>query len=149
MRYAIASMLIVLLPGYLVEVLTTTSIQGELAGEAAQSATRQLTQTQDQLSRQIIQQSINSYASLNGFFPETLEELVPDYLSEIPKTTDGQAFLYDLNTGGVRHPSQGWPNTSNNSTTTNTPRSGTAAGQIQNISAEHTRRQLEALDDLN
>ena len=45
---------------------------------------------------QIIVDSLDRYYSENGSLPETLDLLVPDYLPEIPKTTDDQDFRYEF-----------------------------------------------------
>ena len=40
--------------------------------------------------------ALYEYEQKNGQFPEQLEILVPDYLSEIPKTVDGYNFSYGI-----------------------------------------------------
>jgi hypothetical protein len=216
-------LLLAVFPGCLLETLTVTAIQGELASQAAQSATHQLSQAEDEKARVELQQAVNSYAGFNGRFPASLDELAPSYLNEVPRTADGRAFHYDPATGKVMHPravDQGGapaippmtaqdeqnlqalasairdfhtangriptglselhplyiaalPKMSNGQDYVYDPRtggiyhprelraqaaqpapaqpnrSGTAAGQIDNISSEHNRRQMQTLQDLD
>lgn len=39
-------------------------------------------------------QAIEAYTSANGFFPASLDDLVPDYLTELPFTVTDQPFFY-------------------------------------------------------
>lgn len=43
-----------------------------------------------------IVQALNEYKQVQGHFPENLEMLEPDYLSEIPKTIEDDDFTYIL-----------------------------------------------------
>lgn len=51
-----------------------------------------------------IRNAINSYGTATGFYPGTLDVLTPTYLATPPRTVDGRAFLYNNQTGEVRHP---------------------------------------------
>lgn len=42
-----------------------------------------------------IRQAIVAYGTATGYYPMTLDQLVPDYLSEVPKTAGGKDFIYD------------------------------------------------------
>jgi signal transduction histidine kinase len=38
--------------------------------------------------------------------PHSLWELAPDYLENVPKTSDGRAFVYDPRSASIFHPAQ-------------------------------------------
>jgi hypothetical protein len=40
--------------------------------------------------------ALNRYEQVHGQFPETLHDLTPNFLDEIPKTVDGSDFEYQL-----------------------------------------------------
>jgi hypothetical protein len=42
-------------------------------------------------------EAIDKYYEEKGQYPDILDDLIPDYLSEIPHTPSGQAFEYTLN----------------------------------------------------
>jgi len=56
---------------------------------------------------QDVRLAIDSYARDTGYYPSTLDQLAPNYYPEIPKTTAGERFLYDNQTGAVSHPRPG------------------------------------------
>ncbi len=51
-----------------------------------------------------IQDAIIQYGTAIGFYPESLQSLVPQYLASVPKTASGQDFLYNMQDGGLYHP---------------------------------------------
>lgn len=51
-----------------------------------------------------IQNAITQYGMATGFYPETLQSLVPQYLASVPKTASGQDFVYNMQDGGLYHP---------------------------------------------
>ncbi len=51
-----------------------------------------------------VKYAIVQYAQATGYYPATLDSLYPTYLSFVPRTSDGQAFIYNAQTGGVSHP---------------------------------------------
>jgi hypothetical protein len=51
-----------------------------------------------------IQDAINSYGTTVGYYPPSLQALVPTYLPELPKTDSGQDFVFDPQTGFLGHP---------------------------------------------
>lgn len=61
------------------------------------------TQLDAQRQQQILQ-AINAYGTATGWYPPTLEALVPQYLPAVPYTESGQAFLYNPQNGAVQHP---------------------------------------------
>ena len=55
---------------------------------------------------QEIKQAITRYGTAVGFYPPTLQALVPGYLPALPKTTSGLDFGYNNQNGDVWHPAQ-------------------------------------------
>jgi len=51
-----------------------------------------------------IHAAILKYGQATGYYPRTLNDLVPQYLKTVPKTVSGQDFLYDMRTGALYHP---------------------------------------------
>lgn len=92
------------LSGCMLELLTTTAIQGELAAESAQSAARVLSYAQESLSNTELQHAISAYAAEKGHYPPSLKALVPDYLYSVPKTSTGRPYAYNPNTGRLIDP---------------------------------------------
>lgn len=117
-------------PGCLLDVMTTTAIQGELAKENATAATRALDQAQrtaddvssrnaslnaqpqpitaaDRANKEKIRQAINSYGQAVGYYPPSLQALVQyGYLDELPKTSNGQDFIFYPENGALYHPAE-------------------------------------------
>jgi hypothetical protein len=54
-----------------------------------------------------IKTAINQYGMATGFYPPTLDALVPQYLPAAPRTNAGEPFIYDNQTGYLAHPAQG------------------------------------------
>ena len=92
------------LSGCLMELLTVTAIQGELAAQDAQSATRALSYAKESVATTELQQAISAYTAENGYYPPTLEALVPDYLYSVPTTPGGRPYAYDPSTGHLTDP---------------------------------------------
>lgn len=51
-----------------------------------------------------IHNAINAYGTAVGFYPPSLDALVPQYLPVSPRTAAGEAFLYNNQNGEVVHP---------------------------------------------
>ncbi len=51
-----------------------------------------------------IKYAVVQYAQATGYYPTTLDSLYPSYLSFVPRTSGGQAFIYNPQTGTVSHP---------------------------------------------
>ena len=112
-------LLMVLLSGCGLDVLMSSAIQGELQGRQAEEMTRQLQRQQatptagippsDLQTLEQIQQAINQYGMATGFFPTTLDDLVPQYLSTPPRTESGAQFIYNNQNGFLAHPAQHMP----------------------------------------
>ena len=87
--------------GCLLEVMTTTAIQGELAAESAQSAGRAMERAEDSKSKIEIESAVRQYSGEKGYYPSLLNDLVPDYLTVLPVQSDGQSFQYNPQNGAV------------------------------------------------
>jgi len=101
MRFLILSSLMIALPGCLMETLTVTAIQGEMAAQNASSATRTLSYAKDSQAKTQLQHSINAYAAEHGQYPSSLELLIPNYLASMPTQSNGQPYAYDPATGAI------------------------------------------------
>jgi len=60
--------------------------------------------TEDVRKMEQIKYAIVQYAQATGYYPATLDSLYPSYLSFVPRTSSGQAFIYNSQTGAVLHP---------------------------------------------
>lgn len=47
------------------------------------------------------QQAVESYYADYGRYPSSLEELVPDYLEQVPRKADGTPLSYNPETGAI------------------------------------------------
>lgn len=77
------------------ELLTTTAITSELAAQNANVASRVLDQAKTATSQTNAQHAIDLYRADKGHNPPSLEALVPEYLSEVPRRSDGTPYGYD------------------------------------------------------
>jgi hypothetical protein len=57
----------------------------------------------NQMIRQI-QAAIQQYGQDTGYYPDTLDNLYPNYLTTLPRTSSGEAFVYNNQNGYVAHP---------------------------------------------
>ncbi len=106
----------IVLSGCGLDVLMSSAIQGELQGKQAEEMTRQLQRQQatptagipasDMQTLEKIQQAINQYGTATGFYPNSLDDLVPQYLSSPPRTESGELFIYNNQNGYLAHPGQ-------------------------------------------
>ena len=100
LRFAIATLFLVgATTGCLVEVLTTTAIQGELAAQNASAASRQLSKAKESTAEITLRQGIATYYAEKGHYPPTLEALVPNWVAAVPMQPNGQPYNYDPATG--------------------------------------------------
>lgn len=99
MKIMIALLLPVALSGCMLELLTTTAIQGELAAQNASSATRALNSVKEGKARTEAESAIRAYQAETGSYPPSLAALVPEYLPAMPKHPDGTPFGYDAASG--------------------------------------------------
>ncbi len=134
------------LSGCLLELLTTTAIQGELAAQDAQSASRALSYAKESVANTELQHAISAYAAENGNYPPTLEALVPDYLYSLPATPSGGPYAYDPSTGTLTDPVAAPPQV---------PFTATDRQNLQKVKDaiylfwESTRYYPQSLDDLD
>jgi len=49
-----------------------------------------------------LEQAIQEYNAAEGHYPRNLQELVPNYLANIPQMPPGYSLTYDASTGKVR-----------------------------------------------
>lgn len=89
-----------MLPGCILELLTTTAIQSELQAQNASSAMNQLDRTRRMADEMKIRQAIDVYRAENRVNPPSLEALVPAYLDAVPVGPTGDPlYAYDPSTG--------------------------------------------------
>lgn len=101
---------------------------GQLFESPGRAANAQGPTPADQQKIQQINQAINAYGNATGWYPPTLEALVPQYLSAVPYTDSGHPFLYNNQNGDVRHPNaQQQPHHGGGY---NAPRGGSGAGPM-------------------
>lgn len=93
--------MILLLAGCGVELLTTTAIQGELQAQQMKSMQRQIEAVSNQTGKVRLEQALRTYQAENGHYPMSLDDLVPRYLPELPRPTQGGCYSFDLKTGGI------------------------------------------------
>jgi ABC-type glycerol-3-phosphate transport system substrate-binding protein len=48
-----------------------------------------------------LNQAIQQYNAAEGHYPQTLQDLVPNYLAKIPQAPSGHKINYDVNSGTV------------------------------------------------
>ncbi|NLV42479.1 MAG: hypothetical protein GXY15_14800 [Candidatus Hydrogenedentes bacterium] len=61
----------------------------------------------DQQMMTAIRDAITRYGTATGYYPATLDALYPTYLAKPPRTSAGEAFLYNNQNGAVTHPRGG------------------------------------------
>lgn len=101
MRNAILILLTLGLTGCGLDILTTTAITGELQKREAERATGTLERAEQQTERWEVQQAVRAYRAEHGRNPDSLEELVPEYLAEVPTNAQGEPMAYNPATGQV------------------------------------------------
>lgn len=104
MKHLVLVLLVVPFSGCLLELLTTTAIQGELAAENASTATRALDHAKKATQSTSLQRAINTYHAEKGAYPPSLDALVPRYIDSVPTQPNGQPYPYDPATGQLRAP---------------------------------------------
>lgn len=98
-----------LLAGCGVEIVTVAATQAELQKQAAQSATRQLQRAGESTGRIQAERAIQTWYAEKGFYPPSLDALVPDYLASAPLRGNGEPFGYDPATGRLLDGAQAGP----------------------------------------
>jgi hypothetical protein len=61
---------------------------------------------QDYETIQLIQAAIQQFGTDTGYYPGKLDDLYPNYLASLPRTSAGESFNYNNQTGAVSHPHQ-------------------------------------------
>jgi hypothetical protein len=102
---ALKFMLLGLVPlvstGCMLDMLMSTAIQSELQAEQLGTLKRQLDNAQQTTSDIEINHAVQAYAAEHGSYPASLQELVPEYFSQVPTQPNGTAYGYDPSTGKV------------------------------------------------
>jgi hypothetical protein len=109
MRYFLVLMLGVLSSGCLLELMTTTAIQGKLAAESATQGQAAMNQAKDMKGKTELEQAIKMYTFDQDRYPSSLDDLVPRYLPALPLRGNDQAFSYDPRRGKVSNDVQTKP----------------------------------------
>ena len=123
-------------PGYIREIPLQANGQpygydpatGRLFDSPAQAANGAGPTAADHQKMQQIRQAINAYGHATGWYPPTIEALVPQYLPSVPYSDSGQPFVYNNQNGDLRHPNVGqMPHHGGGH---NAPSGGSAAGPM-------------------
>lgn len=101
MRYLRFLLPALLLPGCMLELLTTTAIEADLQAKQASAAQQTLSHVKSDTGQVNLQHAIDLYQGEKGSYPESLDVLVPNFIEAIPPRGDGGAFGYNPITGKV------------------------------------------------
>ncbi|NNG66801.1 competence type IV pilus major pilin ComGC [Caldanaerobacter subterraneus] len=92
----------------LIELIVVIAILGILAAIAVPRVTTSLANAKakaDEANLKILQNAVERYyVEHEGKYPQSLNELVPNYIDKVPKTQDGKDFNYNPSTGEVTLP---------------------------------------------
>ncbi|MDX9975844.1 MAG: hypothetical protein RBU21_22885 [FCB group bacterium] len=99
MRILLLSVVLLGLNGCILELLTTTAIQGELQAQSASTAAKALEYAKESTGQTSGQRAIDLYKADKGENPPSLEALVPNYIDKVPTHEDGSPYGYDPATG--------------------------------------------------
>jgi hypothetical protein len=101
MRYVLALILPFAMSGCMLELLTTTAIQGELAARDAKAGAQALNYAKESQSKMQAQSAIRAYQAETGKYPASLSILVPEWMPSLPVHPDGSPYGYDPSTGAL------------------------------------------------
>lgn len=101
MRYVVLTVIAASLSGCLLELLSTTAIQSDLQAKQATAAKNTLNQVTNETGQVHLQRAVDLYHADKAGYPESLNQLVPNYIDAIPERADGGAFGYNPVTGRV------------------------------------------------
>jgi uncharacterized protein YceK len=87
--------------GCMAEVLTTTAVQGQLQAQSAGAAMRTLEYARESAGQTNLQSAINAYYADKGYYPPSLDALVPQYLASVPTQPNGTPYGYDAASGRI------------------------------------------------
>ena len=62
---------------------------------------------EDYLLMEDIREAITQYGTATGYYPPTLDDLYPNYLSSLPRTSTRRDFTYNNQNGELGHPLEG------------------------------------------
>ena len=94
-----------------------------------------------------IEQAINAYGTATGWYPPTLEALVPQYLDAVPVSASGAPFRYNNQNGYVGVPQTQAPPQPGQPTNFGAP-PPQRSNDPHDIGDAHTQRQHQVMDDL-
>lgn len=101
LKYAVIAVIPLFLSGCMVDMLMSTAIEGELQKEQLGTLKKQLDNAKQTTSDIEVKHAIQIYAAEKGKYPASLEELVPDYLPQVPTQPDGSPYRYDPASGQI------------------------------------------------
>ncbi len=87
------------LSGCLVDMMASTAIEGTLAAKEASTMKNTLDHVKSTTADLGVNQAIQTFQAQNGRYPSSLNELVPEYLPQVPVQPDGRPYGYDPSTG--------------------------------------------------
>lgn len=99
MRIFLLSLVLLGLNGCILELLTTTAIEGKMQAQSASTAAKALEYAKESTGQTSAQRAIDLYKADKGENPPSLEALVPDYIDKVPAHEDGSPYGYDPATG--------------------------------------------------
>ncbi len=94
-----------------------------------------------------IYEAITAYGTATGWYPPTLDALVPQYLDVVPVSVSGQPFIYNNQNGYVGVPQAQAPTPPGQPTNFGAP-PPQRSNDPQDIGDAHTQRQHQVMDDL-
>ena len=92
---------ILCLPGCMLELVGSTAIQSGLAAEGASVNQKALGKAQGFSDEKELNSAIQAHFAEYGYFPGTLQALVPQFIAEIPATSGGYVWHYDPASGSA------------------------------------------------
>jgi len=120
--------------------------------------------------------AVVQFAQTTGYYPANLDGLYPSYLTFVPRTSNGESFIYNPQTGGVLHPLQSagtntYSNPGNSTSSVASPMSSVTGGMgiqqqlnsmpnssgavgshsrqnLQGIQNDYSNKQNKIMDDL-
>ncbi len=99
LKLALLGLIPLLTTGCMLDMLMSTAVQSELEAQQLGTLKKQLDNAKQTTSDISINQAIQAYAAEHGSYPASLQDLVPDYYSEVPTQPDGTPYGYDPSTG--------------------------------------------------
>ncbi len=63
--------------------------------------------SEDYFTIEAVKEAINTFGQSTGYYPPQLDDLYPNYMAALPRTTAGEVFGYDNQNGRLTHPREG------------------------------------------